>query len=78
MTKAGETDHNPSKSVLAPGGLPTVLLDDPPPEDVYEKAIGRTLAWVGGAAVFAVGLFALAGPATARRVLRRLPSRAKP
>jgi len=65
MTKAGETDHNPSQSILAPGALPTVLLDDPPPEDVYEKAIGRTLAWVGGAAVFAVGLFALAGSATA-------------
>ena len=65
MTKAGETDHNPSKSVLAPGALPTVLLDDPLPDDVYEKAIGRTLAWVGGAAVFAAGLFALAGPVTA-------------
>ena len=51
--KAGETDRNPAKSVLSPGGLPTVLLDEPLPDDIYQRAIGRTLAWVGGAAVFA-------------------------
>jgi len=63
--KGGETDNNPTKSPLAPGGLPTVLLDEPLPDDIYQQAIGRTLAWVGGAAVFASGLFALAGPQTA-------------
>ena len=63
--KAGETDRNPAKSVLSPGGLPTVLLDEPLPDDIYQQAIGRTLAWVGGAAVFAAGLFALSGPGTA-------------
>jgi len=63
--KAGETDRNPAKSALSPGGLPTVLLDEPLPDDIYQQAIGRTLAWVGGAAVFAAGLFALSGPGTA-------------
>lgn len=63
--KAGETDRNPAKSALSPGGLPTVLLDEPLPDDIYQRAIGRTLAWVGGAAVFAAGLFALSGPGTA-------------
>ena len=63
--KGGETDNNPTKSALSPGGLPTVLLDEPLPDDIYQQAIGRTLAWVGGAAVFASGLFALAGPQTA-------------
>lgn len=63
--KAGQTDNNPTKSALSPGGLPTVLLDEPLPDDIYQQAIGRTLAWVGGAAVFAAGLFALAGPVTA-------------
>lgn len=63
--KGGETDQNPTKSALSPGGLPTVLLDEPLPDDIYQQAIGRTLAWVGGAAVFAAGLFALAGPVTA-------------
>lgn len=63
--KGGETDQNPTKSALSPGALPTVLLDEPLPDDIYQQAIGRTLAWVGGAAVFAAGLFALAGPVTA-------------
>jgi len=63
--KAGETDRNPAKSALSPGALPTVLLDEPLPDDIYQQAIGRTLAWVGAAAVFAAGLFALSGPGTA-------------
>ena len=55
------TDMN----LLEPGTFPTIEVEEPPQEDIYQQAIGRTLLWVGLAAVFGAGLGLGVGPDTA-------------
>mmetsp|Transcript_352 Transcript_352/g.686 ORF Transcript_352/g.686 Transcript_352/m.686 type:complete len:376 (-) Transcript_352:482-1609(-) len=43
-------------SLDGPGKFPTIEIDVPPPEDIYQQAISRTLLWVGLAVAFGVGL----------------------
>jgi len=43
-------------SLEGPGKFPTIEIDVPPPEDIYQQAISRTLLWVGLAVAFGVGL----------------------
>lgn len=52
------------KSMFEPGGGPTVAFDDPP-TDVYQRAVTRTLQWVGATILFGIGLFYMAGGRTA-------------
>jgi len=52
-------------NLLEPGTFPTITVLDPPQEDIYEQAIGRTLLWVGLAVVFGAGLGLGFGPDTA-------------
>lgn len=44
------------KSFGEPGTFPTIIVEEPEQEDIYKQAIGRTLLWVGLAAVFGLGL----------------------
>lgn len=53
-----------SMNLLEPGTYPTIIVDDPPQEGIYQEAIGRTLLWVGLAAIFGVGLAVFVGPET--------------
>eukprot|EP00571_Detonula_confervacea_P011583 CAMPEP_0172306978 /NCGR_PEP_ID=MMETSP1058-20130122/7928_1 /TAXON_ID=83371 /ORGANISM="Detonula confervacea, Strain CCMP 353" /LENGTH=345 /DNA_ID=CAMNT_0013019033 /DNA_START=307 /DNA_END=1345 /DNA_ORIENTATION=+ len=39
-------------NLLEPGSFPTIVVEEPPQEDIYKDAIGRTLLWVGLAAAF--------------------------
>eukprot|EP00585_Thalassiosira_rotula_P001452 CAMPEP_0196151954 /NCGR_PEP_ID=MMETSP0910-20130528/34638_1 /TAXON_ID=49265 /ORGANISM="Thalassiosira rotula, Strain GSO102" /LENGTH=316 /DNA_ID=CAMNT_0041415449 /DNA_START=281 /DNA_END=1231 /DNA_ORIENTATION=+ len=43
-------------SLEGPENFPTIEIDVPPPEDIYQQAISRTLLWVGLAVAFGVGL----------------------
>lgn len=53
------------KTFGEPGTFPTIVIEEPPQEDIYQQAIGRTLLWVGLAAVFGVGLGVGFGQTTA-------------
>lgn len=43
-------------NLMEPGTFPTIPIDDPPQDEIYKDAIGRTLLWVGLAVVFGAGL----------------------
>ncbi|KAL7429660.1 hypothetical protein ACHAXH_001270 [Discostella pseudostelligera] len=47
---------------LEPGTFPTIVVEEPPQEDIYEQAIRRTILWVGLAAIFGAGLAVAVGP----------------
>jgi predicted tellurium resistance membrane protein TerC len=47
---------------LEPGSFPTIVVEEPPQEDVYEQAIRRTILWVGLAMLFGAGLAVGVGP----------------
>ena len=47
---------------LEPGTFPTIVVDEPPQEDVYQQAIRRTILWVGLAIIFGAGLAVGVGP----------------
>lgn len=47
---------------LEPGSFPTIVVEEPPQEDVYEQAIRRTILWVGLAVFFGAGLAVGVGP----------------
>jgi TerC family integral membrane protein len=51
-----------SMNLLEPGTFPTIIVDDPPQEEIYQEAIGRTLLWVGLAAIFGAGLAVVVSP----------------
>lgn len=53
-----------SMNLLEPGTFPTIIVDDPPQENIYQEAIGRTLLWVGLAAIFGTGLAVFVSPET--------------
>ncbi|KAL7525673.1 hypothetical protein ACHAXR_002371 [Thalassiosira sp. AJA248-18] len=53
------------KTILEPGGFPTIVVDEPPQDDIYKQAIERTLLWVGLAVIFGAGLGIGVGPDTA-------------
>lgn len=47
---------------LEPGTFPTIVVEEPPQDDIYEQAIRRTILWVGLAAIFGAGLAVVVGP----------------
>jgi TerC family integral membrane protein len=49
-------------NLLEPGTYPTIIVDDPPQEAIYQEAIGRTILWVCLAAIFGAGLAVLVSP----------------
>jgi predicted tellurium resistance membrane protein TerC len=51
-------------NLLEPGTYPTIIVDDPPQEAIYQEAIGRTVLWVCLAAIFGAGLAVVVGPET--------------
>lgn len=51
-------------NLLEPATYPTIIADEPPQEDIYQDAIGRTLLWVGLAAAFGAGLGVVFGADT--------------
>lgn len=59
-----EKETTEELSILEPGGFPTIVVQDPPQEDIYKQAIERTLLWVGLAVIFGAGLFIGVGPET--------------
>lgn len=58
------TPEEADKKFGEPGTFPTIVVEEPPQEDIYQQAIGRTLLWVGLAAVFGVGLGVAFSPET--------------
>ena len=58
------TPEEADKKFGEPGTFPTIVVEEPPQNDIYEQAIGRTLLWVGLAAVFGVGLGVAFSPET--------------
>lgn len=61
-TKQKEKDN---MSLLEPGSFPTIIVDEPPQDDIYQQAIKRTVLWVGLAALFGGALGVFVGPDTA-------------
>ncbi len=57
-------EKNKKTSLLEPGNFPTIVVEEPPQEDIYQQAIQRTLIWVGLAVAFGTGLAAVAGSET--------------
>jgi len=57
-------EKNKKTSLLEPGNFPTIVVQDPPQEDIYQQAIQRTLLWVGLAVAFGAGLAAVVGSQT--------------
>mmetsp|Transcript_16336 Transcript_16336/g.27601 ORF Transcript_16336/g.27601 Transcript_16336/m.27601 type:complete len:367 (-) Transcript_16336:257-1357(-) len=51
-------------SLLEPGNFPTIIVEEPPQEEIYQQAIQRTLLWVGLAVAFGTGLGVVAGSET--------------
>lgn len=51
-------------SLLEPGNFPTIIVEEPPQDDIYQQAIKRTLLWVGLAVAFGTGLGVIAGSET--------------
>lgn len=51
-------------SMLEPGNFPTITVEEPPQDDIYQQAIQRTLLWVGLAVAFGTGLGVIAGSET--------------
>jgi len=49
-------------NLLEPGTYPTIIVDDPPQEAIYQEAIGRTILWVCLAAIFGAGLAVVVSP----------------
>ncbi|KAL7539427.1 hypothetical protein ACHAWF_006402 [Thalassiosira exigua] len=60
--RVGEGGSGPN--LLEPGSFPTITVDDPPQDTIYQEAIQRTLLWVGLAAVFGIGIGVLTGSET--------------
>lgn len=58
------TPEEADKKFGEPGTFPTIVVEEPPQEDIYQQAIVRTLLWVGLAAVFGVGLGVAFSPET--------------
>lgn len=52
-------------SLMEPGNFPTITIEEPPQEDIYQQAIQRTLLWVGLAIAFGGGLAVVASPESA-------------
>ncbi|EJK75512.1 hypothetical protein THAOC_02764 [Thalassiosira oceanica] len=52
-------------NLLEPGKFPTIEIEEPPQDEIYQQAIQRTLLWVGLAVAFGSGLGVLVGPDTA-------------
>mmetsp|Transcript_8940 Transcript_8940/g.15526 ORF Transcript_8940/g.15526 Transcript_8940/m.15526 type:complete len:377 (-) Transcript_8940:156-1286(-) len=52
-------------SLLEPGTFPTIVVEEPIQEDIYQDAIKRTLLWVGLAVAFGAGLAVAVSPTTA-------------
>ena len=59
-----ETENKEKTSLLEPGNFPTIVVEEPPQEDIYQQAIQRTLLWVGLAIAFGLGLGVVAGSQT--------------
>lgn len=57
-----ESESNDISSLLEPGNFPTITIEEPPQEGIYQQAIKRTLLWVGLAGAFGVGLGVLVSP----------------
>ena len=51
-------------NLLEPGNFPTIVVEEPPQETIYQEAIQRTLLWVALAVVFGAGLGVVAGSQT--------------
>ena len=60
-----ETKAKGSDGMLEPGNFPTITIEEPPQEDIYQQAIQRTLLWVGLAIAFGGGLAVVASPESA-------------
>lgn len=60
-----ETKAKGSDGLLEPGNFPTITIEEPPQEDIYQQAIQRTLLWVGLAIAFGGGLAVVASPESA-------------
>ena len=52
-------------NLLEPGKFPTIEIEEPPQDEIYQQAIQRTLLWVGLAVAFGSGLGVVVGPDTA-------------
>ena len=52
------------ENMLEPGNFPTITVEEPPQDDIYQQAIQRTLLWVGLAVAFGTGLGVIAGSET--------------
>jgi len=52
-------------NLVEPGSSPSISVQNPPLENIYQQAIQRTLLWVGLAVAFGVGLGFFSGTATA-------------
>lgn len=53
-----------SENLFEPGNFPTIVIGDPPADDIYKQAIQRTLLWVGLAVAFGLGLGVAFGSTT--------------
>lgn len=52
-------------NLLEPGSFPSISVQNPPQENLYQEAIQRTFLWVGLSVAFGVGLAFFSGPDTA-------------